>query len=213
LLLLHWAIPISGSHPFRVKEQVVNQFVAPALRLPRVRSSCRQFYASKQEHEVWFRLFVTSRDQADVIAAVRPLASLFGAADPAPNDQDEILAEDCNKYRKVLTQVTRYAIDLHTTSDLVAQQQALICIACSGTDPRERLKAHLEAFSPSYRSDWTCLRRRLWDALLQPGPRQNFSAPGHWLWNIVVGVDHKYGLPWPSAAQSAQAIGIPIPAC
>jgi len=213
VILLHWAVPVSTiANPFRFKERVITTLVAPALKLPKVKSACRQFYASKQPTEVWLNLFVAPGDEHHVISAVRPLAKAFGVPDPKPDSTDDILSRDYTRYRKLLTNATRYAIDLHLQPNLVAEQQALICIACRTSDPRDELKAHLQTRSPNYRADGACAKKRFWSTFLLPGPRSNFSHPGHWIWNIVLGKD--YGsFPWPSAASVAQSIGIPTPVC
>ena len=212
MILLHYGVPISGTNPFRSKERLVTEFVAPALRLPAVKSRCRQFYASKQAAEVWLNVFLMPGQEQHVIVAIRPLAARFGLSDPTPDNTDDILSSDCTAYRKLLTNATRYAIDLLLQADLVAEQQLLICIACRTSDPRDELKAHLRSHSPSYRSDWVWTRSRFWKGFCVPGPRSNFSAPGHWIWNLVLGID--YGtFPWPTPAAAAHQIGIPAPTC
>jgi len=157
-------------------------------------------------------LFADPGDQDDLIAAVRPLATTFGAPDPNPDSTDEILARDCTNYRKLLTTATRYAVDLHLRPNLLAEQQALICIACRTSDPREDLKDHLKNLSSSYRADWFWIKWKFWRSFHLPGPRPNFSNAGHWIWNIVLGIDYP-SYPWPSAASAAGCLGIPAPIC
>ena len=212
MILLHWAAPVSPGDPFRSKEKLVVQFVAPVLQLLKVRAACREFYASKQDAEVWLNLFVMPGDEHGVITAARPLAAALGVSDPILNNTDGILCSDCADYRRLLTTATRYAIDLHSHPNLVEEQQALICIACRTADPRTDLKTHLKARSSNYRADWFWTKRRFWHGFHVPGPRPNFSHPGHWIWNIVLGIDYP-AFPWPSAASAAAAIGIPAPSC
>ena len=133
-------MPVGNHNLFRVKEQVIRDFVAPALQLPTVQLACRRFYAAKQNTEVWLRVFIAPKHADAVIAAVRPLATSFGLPDAVPDETDDILSTDCRHYRRLLTHVTRYAIDLHLRANLIAEQQALICIACRTPDPRQAMQ-------------------------------------------------------------------------
>jgi hypothetical protein len=151
-------------------------------------------------------------EERHVIDAIRPIAAPFGLSDPTPDNTDDIVSADCTPYRKLLTNATRYAIDLHLQPNLVAEQQLLICIACRTADPRDELKAHLRSHSRSYRSDWAWTRNRFWKGFCVPGPRSNFSSPGHWIWNLVLGIDCGT-FPWPSAPAAAHQMGIPVPTC
>lgn len=187
-------------------------FVAPVLRLSAVKSRCREFYASKQDSEVWLNLFVSASDAPLVADAVKALPAALGVPAPIQSHNDSILAPQCGKYRKLLTASTRYAIDLHLQDDLVAEQQALICIACSSSDPREDLKVHLSALSANYRADSNSLKDTFWRNFLLPGPQPNFEHPGHWIYNIVLGIDCATR-PWPSQGAAALHIGIAAPTC
>jgi len=193
----------------RYKERVLLEFVAPALANQNLRQLCEGFYASKQEFEVWLTLLCSEQNAAQLRAIAEPLGANWPQMQRQESDNDDLLRLEAQAYRALLTRATRYAVDLHIRQSLVEEQQSLICVACGDRDVLEALHYHLWARSPQYRADTDAERAAFWAHFNEPGPF-GLSPVGHWIWNIVLGIDM---LPWPEPRHVAEFLEIPEPQC
>ena len=207
-VMWRWIAPAAAAQQYREKERLVCEFAGPASRDPALRQASTDRYISKQANEVWFTVFGPSHQQANVLQRVGVHAAGVQVRVEPESRVDDLLEGDCRDYRAHLTTITDIAVDLHLSDGLLTHQQALIQMATANLDPRNQLSGYLAEHSQSYRALAVEDQHSFWEGFYEPGPRANLSRYGHWLWNIVLGIDHD---PWPTAEQVAQHLDIPWP--
>jgi hypothetical protein len=176
-------------------ERTVNDAVAPALRDPGVRGLVSDYCVSKHgeagepNRGVWLSLFSPREAQPRLLSAVEPHLRAYAPTAPYIGD-DPVLCGECTSYRRALTHMTEVALDLHTSPELRVHQVFLIGLACSGLNPRPVLGRYLALHSFTYAR--LCAGPEgddeFWKEFSTWGPQEPLTYPGHWLWNIVVGV-------------------------
>jgi hypothetical protein len=189
LLLYRWHLDASQNGLPAEWRRLVNAVVVPLFQDPAPLTHAACLYASKQNGpppEVWVTLIA---DEAVGDAAAATVTNRLKGArlnkPVVPERGDDLCADECESYRRRLTQVTRIALDLHKA--LEAHADALKRIW--GSDHNTELAAYLSANSQAYRA--VCATPEaatsFWEEFWKPSPHPSLpSCPGHWMVNLIV---------------------------
>jgi len=189
LILLRWFLAQPGRPVFRGAEEIVRDAVSSAVAALETFGALESFYLSKQGgREVWLTAFLPRHASIPAIDTVEPyLRSVcFRTGHLDDPTKDQILGDSCRQFRRCVHTMTRIGLDLHG-ADLEACQRELVAIGCVGRNDRARLEQLLLSHSPTYSA--LADREAFWGSFGSNCLQGQNTDCGHWLYNVVLGLD------------------------
>lgn len=196
IVLLRWHVTKPGRPAYRAAEEIVDEAVAPAVQDLHAIGGVESLYVSKHGgREVWLTVF-TNHDS--ILAAMRTVEPrlrclCFRSAyedDPA---RDVILDTSCSEFRGCVYRMTKVALDLHASQQFRELQCKLVRIASRNRSDRTALEPILLANSTTYQA--MSERDEFWKDFTSNCLTGQNTDCGHWLYNLVLGIDWFEGEP------------------
>ena len=206
LARLRWVLTLP-SRGYRGCEEIVNAACIPAVDALGSQPAVTSLYVSKHgPEEVWFTVFSSGTGIQSVTEVIESLLAPYHPLSDQSEDPktEELLEPHCSEFRQCLDLMTRIALDVHRSTDLVKHQQGLISIGRKGRTDRALLEPYLGDRSETFRGLGDA--EEFWSRL----ECNCLSGTDcvHWLYNVVLGFDWRWDL---QEHQIAQVLGIPWP--
>lgn len=194
--LLRWFVTKPGRPQYRAAEEIVREAIVPAVQSLEALSELESLYVSKHcGREVWLTAFVPLNRTIPGINAVEPhLRSVcFRAEHVDDSAQDQILGSSCDAFRGCVYQMTRIGLELHAAPQFNQIQRQLVHIGCRKRDDRAALEPVLLANSTIYSA--FANHDAFWKGFESNCLAGQSTDCGHWLYNLVLGIDWFQGRP------------------
>lgn len=195
IVLLRWFIANPGRPAYRAAEEIVRAVVTPIVARLHKHKALESLYVSKQNgREVWLTVFVPHTSVIKAISDVEPRLTCFPFRSCHIDDpkKDEILRAACDDFRRCIHRMTRIALELHAAAQLPDVQRELVRLGCKKRDDRTSLHPFLMTHSASYAA--LPDHDHFWQTFTS-NCLSGATDCGHWLYNIVLGVDGFQGEP------------------
>lgn len=181
MVLLRWILPVG--HPYESARESIAARITPAVRGSGWLSGPdTTHHVSDQGTEAWLTVVTRLDDVTDVRDE---LDELLMSRPAIESTDDRLLAPAAETYRAALQGITHVGLDVLEARGTIPLSEYGAFASPSESTPL--LIPFLNEVSPTYRRACSSYEstERFWLTFFRRGPVPDFSAPGHWLWNLA----------------------------